>query len=154
MNIKVQVTGTSATAGLLREHLTALGYAVVERGGRFSVCMDGMTAENPPCQEFGGEGAGIESEAAAGEFGDEARRAVAELCGTPVCWRRSEMLQATELRVVVPVESGKWEDAAVRGVLRAILKLTRHGEPVGWFGKQNWRDKHSWLDKFRGRKEK
>ncbi len=157
MSIKVQVAGTSAAAEILREHLRCLDYVVTERGGRYSVHMDANRTGGPnlACDEFAGDGWGIEMEGA-GEFGDEARRAVAELSGVPVCWRNSESSNTNQLHVAVPAnEQGSvvWEDAAARGVLRAILKLTRHGEP-GWPGQQNWLNVQGWWNKLKGKNEK
>ena len=121
-----------------------------------NIAANKIPGPNSACDEFTGDGWGIEMEGA-GEFGDEARRAVAELSGVPVCWRNSELLNPNELHVAVPVtETGNrdWEDAAARGVLRAILKLTRHGEPA-WFGsKKNWLNVPGWWNKIKGRNEK
>ena len=173
MSIKVQVTGTSAAAEILRGHLRALDYVLVEQGGKYSVRLDStkidvnktdsrkISGPNFACDEFAGQGWGIEMDAvndkATGTFGEECRRAVAELSGVPVCWRNSESLNPNELHVAVPVtETGNrdWEDAAARGVLRAILKITRHGEPA-WFGsKKNWLNVQGWWNKFKGRSGK
>lgn len=120
MAIKVQVTGNSPAADKLRGYLTALGYRVVQSGGRVLVEM--IRAEVPYIAIEG-----------VGELADAINSAIAELSGAPVTQRAIEGLPAA--RVAVPAENAVQEEAAARGVLRAILKLTGHGEPQKWFHK-------------------
>ena len=126
MSIQVHVTGTSPAAAKLREYLGSLGFALAESGARYAVRIDEAS-----------DAGNIALEGIRGALAEETQHAVAELSGAAVEWRRSINGNEGSVRMAV---GSPHEDAAARGALRAILRLTRHGEP------------DSWLKRMRGRK--
>lgn len=125
MSIQVHVTGTSPAAAKLREYLGSLGYTLSEGGARYSIQID--CAESEPGK--------LVLEGTRGALAEETQHAVAELSGATVEWQRSTIGNEGHLRLV---SGSSQEDAAARGALRAILRLTRHGERRRSFMKAKW----------------
>ena len=115
--MRIQVTGEGASARVLREYLASLGYQLVDRAAAYVVRV-----------EEGGDG-NIVLEGAVGALAHEARLAVEELAGARVEWRASSQGSGRELRVVGTAGAA---DAVERGVLRALLRVTGHGERKSW----------------------
>ena len=119
--MKIQVTGEGASAKALRHHLASLGYRVADASGTNADYAVHMEQREQP---------GIALSGMPGELADNARRLVTELALEPVAW--GEKGSARELHVVAGADQA---DAAVRGVLRALLQLTGHGVKKSWVGK-------------------
>ena len=123
VNIRiVHVVGEGPTAETLRGYLRQLGYRLAEQGSAYVVRV-----------EDGSQGA-VALEGIRGPLADHALHAIAELAGTAVEWRMAKAGSERELSVSVPDATS---DAAARGLLRALLRVTGHGEaePPSWVGK-------------------
>ena len=115
--MRIQVIGSGASARTLRQYLKSAGYQAVESGGAYTVRMEE------------GEQANIVLEGVRGALAEETQRAVAELAGAPVEWRPAAAGSERELRVIAGTGN---RDAAERGVLRALLRVTGHGTKKKW----------------------
>ena len=118
----VQVVGDGLTAETLRGYLRQLGYRVAETGSAYVVRVEEGSRES------------IALEGVRGPFAEEALHAIAELSRAAVEWRTAGAGSERELRIVV---SDATSDAGARGLLRALLRVTGHGErkPSGWMSK-------------------
>ena len=121
--MRIQVAGDGASARVLREYLASLGYQLVERGADYAVRLEE------------GHDSTIVLEGSPGALAEEAKRAIEELAASQVEWRPLSHGSGEQLRVVATGGC----DAVERGVLRALLRVTGHGE------------RKSWMDRFRGR---
>ena len=119
--MKIQVVGESTSAQDLRNHLASLGYKVAADNASAAGYVVRMETREDP---------GIVLSGRPGEFADNALRLVAELAPGSVTW-----LEAGSARVLHVAASACHADAAVRGVLRALLRVTGHGGRKSWFGK-------------------
>ena len=116
--MRIRVIGDGASAATLRRYLESSGYQVAERGAFYTLRMDESA-----------EAANIVLEGVRGALAEEAQHAVAELAGAPVEWRRAAAGSERELRVTAAPAHA---DAVERGVLRALLRVTGHGEKKKW----------------------
>jgi len=110
--VRIDVIGESATAETLRGYLAALGYKLSRQSPAYRVGIEESTQPN------------IVLEGVRGPLADEAQHAVAELTATPIEWRKAGAGSENELRVVTNATD---HDAVERGLLRALLRVTRHG---------------------------
>jgi hypothetical protein len=118
--MKIQVTGESAPAKALRNHLASLGYRLAsegDRGAEYAVHLEASECE------------GVTLSGTPGELADRARLMVEELAQGAVNWQETG---ARELRVAA---GPGLADAAERGVLRALLQVTGHGVEKNWVRK-------------------
>ena len=110
-----------ALCGYIKTYLSSLGYSL-DGHLRFTVRIDESAAKN------------IALEGVRGAFAEEALHAIAELTQTPVEWRKSMTGGETELFVQ---SKSVDHDAVERGLLRALLKITGHGNAQR--SQPNWR---------------
>ena len=123
--MKIHVIGNNAAAKKLGEYLENVGYRVTRFGAAYTIRVEDG-AEDRILLE------GVESQLAA-----EAQTAIAELAGVPVRFKKADRGSDRELCVFA---GGSGTDAVERGVLRALLRITEHGEPQasgarGWLKK-------------------
>jgi hypothetical protein len=118
--VRIHVVGESTAAETLRGYLTSLGYKLAAPGYKLSAGRAACTIRI----EAGAQGK-VVIEGVPGELSEQARRAVAELTATQVEWREAA-IAGSELRVAV---HGSDTDAVERGLLRALLRVTGHGQP-------------------------
>ena len=122
--MRIQVSGDSGAARVLEGYLAKAGNHVTDFRPACTVTVDE------------GESAGnIVLEGNGGALAAEAQRAIAELTATPI-----EMRRAGESdRAILVVTTGREDDsyAIERGLLRAVLRVTGHGNKSKWriFGK-------------------
>jgi hypothetical protein len=117
--VRIQVIGDGASARALRGYLASLGYELADRRAEYTVRIE--------------PGDRVTIEGLRGALAAEALHAVSELAGAPVEWRRAAAGSDRELRVTVGAEGA---DAVERGVLRALLRVTRHGQArTGWISR-------------------
>jgi hypothetical protein len=116
--MRIQVTGEAASAKVLNDYLSALGYQAGDGDADYAIRMEES------------EQAGITLTGGAGELADHARRFVEELATAAVAWQ--EKGPPHVLRVAVGEGHA---DAVERGVLRALLQITGHGVRKSWFEK-------------------
>lgn len=116
--MKIQVVGEGAAADTLRRHLAELGYRVVNKAAAYVIHL----AEH--------EAPGIAVRGAVGAFGEQARECVEELARIPVAWEECPL--AKEVHVAFHAD---YADAAMRGILRAVLRATGHGKKRSWVQK-------------------
>lgn len=115
--MRIQITGDGSAANTLRRYLASLGYTLtgiapaytirVEQGGQSNVVLEGVR----------------------GPLAEETQHAVAELAGAPIEWRSVKSGNDRQLKVWT---NGVSDDAVERGVLRAVLRITGHGQQSGW----------------------
>ena len=116
--MKIQVIGDGAAARTLRAHLAILGYRLVERGAE---CVVRMESRQQPGVAIGGGSEALRA---------SAMRLTAELAAGPVTALETGLPE--ELHVAADAAH---TDAAVRGVLRAVLRWSGHGVKQGWLQK-------------------
>jgi hypothetical protein len=114
--MKIQIVGEHPAAALLRGYLKALGYQVsdhaAEGNATYSIsaelaAMASIAVQGPP-----------------GAFAEEAVRRIAELTSVSVEWFPAGAGAANAIHIAAPDIHA---DAIGRGLLRALLLLTRHG---------------------------
>jgi hypothetical protein len=110
--VRIDVIGENATAETLRGYLAGLGYRLSRQSPTYRVRIDESTQPN------------IVLEGVRGSLAGEAQHAIAELTAAPIEWRKASAGSENELHVVT---NAAGHDAVERGLLRALLRLTRHG---------------------------
>jgi hypothetical protein len=110
--VRIDVIGECATAETLRGYLAALGYGLSHQSPAYRVRLEE------------GTGPAIILEGVRGLLANEAQHAMAELTAAPIEWRKASAGSENELHVVT---NASGHDAVERGLLRALLRVTRHG---------------------------
>lgn len=128
--MRIDVVGECATAETLRGYLTALGYRLSPRNAAYRVRIEESIRTSILLVGIRGPLAG------------EAQHSIAELTTAPIEWRKASAGSENELHVVLAASD---HDAAERGLLRALLRLTKHGgrgpatEAACWVRRFFWR---------------
>jgi hypothetical protein len=110
--VRIDVIGECATAETLRGYLAGLGYSLSQQSPAYRLRIEESMRTN------------ILLEGVRGPLADEAQHAMAELAAAPIEWHKASAGSENELHVVT---NAAGHDAVERGLLRALLRLTRHG---------------------------